>query len=336
MAASSPSYRGDSPSKKMARLLFWVVGRELMGESRFREGPHVVLASKDAGDVAALLSLGARPGGIIAVDTDAQACLDILDQYEGVKAINDDIFEVLKTYRRKAASIFFDFCGQPSLELVEQMAKNAAELPDRSYWGAAFSYGREREKVQEGYETMRQTLIAEVRAAEKRRLERGMHIVYRGPRPEDNGDDLLTYLEGDALKNPYDWRILALSQYSLLRAAHYTNIAKRRGASALVYTAQYVSGTEFSKGMPMLAFGAVTARKLPGESDRMAVKRFLNMAPEQGPLNLRIGHYSELDFRVWVVDTYDRFRSIGMSHADVARGLNIPLELLNTWVGEQP
>lgn len=342
MAASSPSYRGDSPGKKLARVLFWFQALKVMGHSRLREGPHVVLSSRDTGDVATLLALGARPSSIIAVDKDPQACLDVLDQYPGVKAINDDIFEVLKTYRRKAMTIHFDFCGQPSIDLIDRMSRDIAELPNGAYWGASFSYGREKERALSDYETMRKELVDSLRGQQKREddaeEEHGPRRLYHVA-AENSGsrDDMVEYLEDftNDKEDPFGWRLLLVSQFTLLRIAEYINVGPRRGTCAMRFAAQYTSGTEFSKGMPMMIFAAALGKKMRGESRGMALRRFIELMPEDGSRPIRIGNYTELQFRLFIVDHYDSFRRANLSHENIARLVNIPVELLNTWVGDQ-
>lgn len=343
MAASSISYRGDSPGKKLSRALFWLQAVKVLGSSRMREGPHVVLSSRDTGDVAALLALGARPGSIVAVDKDPQACLDVLEQFPGVRAINDDIFEVLKTYRRKAMTVHFDFCGQPSVELIEKMAKDIAELPNGAYWGAAFSYGREKERANADYETMRSRLIESLRSSRREHAgddedEDPKKLHHVSPTSSTDAADFLQTLEDATreVEDPFGRRLLVVGQYTLLRIAEYINVGTRRGTCAMRYAAQYTSGTEFSKGMPMMVFSAALGKKLPGESRKMALRRFIEMVPPDGAAPFRLGSYSDWDLRLFVVDHYDAMRRASLTHENIAKLLNLPVELLNTWVGEQP
>ncbi len=71
----SNRYGGESVGKKLARYSFWDRTKRWLGDRFFTE-QHLVLASRDGGDVAVLKGLGVTPQNIVAVDTDKEAVDD--------------------------------------------------------------------------------------------------------------------------------------------------------------------------------------------------------------------------------------------------------------------
>lgn len=315
--------------------MLWTRFQRDLGDTRFREGPHVILASQDTGDIAALMALGAKPSSIIAVDKDPEACLAVLEQFPGVKVINDDIFEVTKMYERKLASIFFDFCSTASLEVIEKISHVLSRVPNNTSWAVTFAYGRESEQRMRDYETMCDRLLKELGEEDNESNKYRRHVLGHDPTVVTQ---LMKYLDEKTVENGEDafgWRCIVLTQYLTMRCSTLLVEQPKKGCCALELVVQYLSETEFKKGMPMMLFAGTVLRQQQGESVRMAFQRILDTIPELGVKPLRLKSFSEMDFRLWVVDFYDDFRKI-MGHQQVAQLLNIPVELLNTWVGEQP
>lgn len=66
-------YRTESPNKKQARLMAHGILENAMGRELYRKGPHLVLASAEAGDISVMLGKGVEPTAIHAVDVDKHA-----------------------------------------------------------------------------------------------------------------------------------------------------------------------------------------------------------------------------------------------------------------------
>jgi len=82
------NYRRESPGKKQARILLWQMVETKMGKVAFRKGPHLVLASAEAGDVSTLLGMGVPPESIYAVDVDRHAIAAARSKFKAFKGVN--------------------------------------------------------------------------------------------------------------------------------------------------------------------------------------------------------------------------------------------------------
>jgi len=82
------NYRRESPGKKQARVLLWQMIETKMGKAAFRKGPHLVLASAEAGDVSTLLGMGVPPESIYAVDVDRHAIAAAKHKFKAFKGVN--------------------------------------------------------------------------------------------------------------------------------------------------------------------------------------------------------------------------------------------------------
>lgn len=107
-------YRRESPNKKKARLLELKVLEDVMGKEAFRAGPHLVIASKEAGDISAMLGMGVEPSAIHAVDIDRHALAAAKDRFGswGVKFRNIDFRDANDKFGvSNYASAIIDLCS---------------------------------------------------------------------------------------------------------------------------------------------------------------------------------------------------------------------------------
>lgn len=143
------SYRGDSSSKKLARIQHWLRVRDLLGD-RFLREKHLVLASQEGGDISALLGLGVHPNNIVAVDHDPDVIWNLPDKFPEVRPVFGDVFEVGREMGRKLGSAFLDFCGQPNPEVLTKVCQLAAHgLRDDAVLSVGFMRGREKGSAKE-------------------------------------------------------------------------------------------------------------------------------------------------------------------------------------------
>jgi hypothetical protein len=138
-------YKGESPAKKMARIQYWISLRETMGLNHFQKSKHMVLASRECGDVSALLGLGVQASNIIAVDIDPLAIDAVKSRFPGVKAIHGDVVTVARTMNRKLSSVFLDFCGYAGPKAINTVGRVVSHgLANDGFLGCGFMKGREK------------------------------------------------------------------------------------------------------------------------------------------------------------------------------------------------
>lgn len=106
------AYIGETPIKKMARLVYWTNVERLMGSS-FRSRKHVFLASEHAGDANTLLAMDVPPDNIVAVDCDPRACAKASRQFPQIRVLHSDIVKVLEAWTGyHPGSVYLDFCSE--------------------------------------------------------------------------------------------------------------------------------------------------------------------------------------------------------------------------------
>lgn len=330
MTSRSSSYKGDSPAKKFARAIYWLVAAENLPKTKLRDGLHLVLSSKDAGDIAALLALGVKPSAIIAVDQDPEAALAVLEEYPGVKSINDDVFDVARHYRGKLVSASFDLCNNVSLEIVDKMVEVVRWFPDQGYWGLSFSYGREGERAKADLVEMRKRILDWTICE----AAKGYGIVTTDGFKSLEEYKTLMEVNEKIQFAPHEERAITVAHYIGWQLGMVTKKQPRMMGGGVRHFLQYKSTTEFSVGMPMFMIGNIVFKQTMGESKSAFVERVERDAVEP-PRSHRIPADPHR-FRLFVVDIYDILRDKGMNHKQVAQFFNIPTEQLNVWVGEQP
>ena len=138
-------YKGEVPSKKMTRLTFWLLIRQHLGTKRFLAGPHLVLASREAGDVSVLLGMGVDIKNIIGVDYVPHEAAQARLKFPGLRVIEKEIGLYAREYKGLPfASIYLDFCSQSGnaiFDTVSLVIKHLVE--DDGLLGYNFMVGRE-------------------------------------------------------------------------------------------------------------------------------------------------------------------------------------------------
>lgn len=138
-------YTGDTPSKKIARLVIWKRVKELLGP-RFFTGTHVVLLSSKAGDVSTLLGLGVVPQHIVGADIDPHAVSASRSKYPDIRCLNQDVATVmqkLKIEGKEVVSVFLDFCAPLRDSTVDKAVEVTHYLAPGGVLTLAVKMGRE-------------------------------------------------------------------------------------------------------------------------------------------------------------------------------------------------
>lgn len=115
-------YQGFSPQKTMARSTAY----SQIPRSKFYSGKHVVIASRECGDIRWLLDCGISPSNIIACDLDyaaIQAARKFRVRISPHESIEATAEWALRTFGKEVASINVDLCvslkyGIPPLRTV--------------------------------------------------------------------------------------------------------------------------------------------------------------------------------------------------------------------------
>lgn len=144
---SVDTYKGESPSKKMARLGYWRAVRKFLG-GRFTKTKHVVLASREGGDIGVLVGLGVPKENIIAVDQVESAAQACAQKWPGVEVIFGDVADVVEARAKEVGSVFLDFCGPISTTTVQVGRKILRALRYDSIFGIALLKGREHGEIE--------------------------------------------------------------------------------------------------------------------------------------------------------------------------------------------
>ena len=142
------TYRGESPSKKVARLRYWEGVRRRLG-TRFRNVTHLVLAGPDAGDVQVLLGMGVPPKNIYSFDTDALCVLATQETHPRINSFHGDVFECARECP-PFGSALFDFCAPMYNHTLQALRSFMQECTrSKAVVGCTFQLGREMEFSEE-------------------------------------------------------------------------------------------------------------------------------------------------------------------------------------------
>lgn len=135
------NYKGDTPSKKQARVLYWTIIRDRLGNAAFKKGPYLVIAGKEGGDVSTLLAMGVEPTAIHAVDVNRHDLAASAARFKG----SGVVFKVaefkdahVKFGMREYACAFIDMCAPIRNEDLDAVIDLPAKLK-----GYEFMLGRE-------------------------------------------------------------------------------------------------------------------------------------------------------------------------------------------------
>jgi hypothetical protein len=140
-STSESNFRGDSPGKKQARVLFWDLVKDRLGPKDFVKGPYLVISGPQGGDISTLLAMGVEPSAIYAVDI-AKHDLAAAKARFGEAGVHFAQVEFKGAHRHfgiaQFACAFIDMCAPIRKEDLNALL----ELPAR-FRGYEFLLGRE-------------------------------------------------------------------------------------------------------------------------------------------------------------------------------------------------
>lgn len=140
-------YGGESVGKKLARFNFWERASAWMGAD-FLKTRHLVLASREGGDISVLRGLGVSPKNIVAVERNSRAVGDCQKRHPEVRVIHGDVVAVARRNRLEIGVALLDFCSWPTDEALDCVFGVAAHaLKNSAVLGYAFLRGREPKNV---------------------------------------------------------------------------------------------------------------------------------------------------------------------------------------------
>jgi hypothetical protein len=139
----SDTYKGESLGKKLARLHFWKRCQEWFGDE-FTRRKHLVLASREGGDIAVLKGLGVPASNIVAVDRESSAVVACRDRHPDVRVLLGEAADVAAAERLGLGTVFLDFCSWLTSDALACAGACARLLPDHGLLGVAFMRGREK------------------------------------------------------------------------------------------------------------------------------------------------------------------------------------------------
>lgn len=296
------TYKGESPSKKFARFSFWTAVASELGKTRFYNGKHLVLASREGGDVSVLLGMGVQPKNIIPVDLNPKAALAAQDKFPEVQVIVGDVADIAKEYKRELVSAFLDFCAPMDSRIIKKVGEVCNHgMANDSVIGCAFLNGREKDVKVIDWLSERRVQFDE--------LLKNMHKMpddkvilaynnifgkldqYAGPITlrtlarmplkllQENADDVRNHLESRATEVAFLLRTQYLSEVLMNIGAPFKCAPYARAHIS------YMSNTRYAKGVPMFIYLGKVWRGLPGTSEEKFKRKFLaHMAKEPVPL----------------------------------------------------
>lgn len=143
------TYKGESPSKKLARYRFWVRVFQYLG-ARFYSGKILILASREGGDIPVLCGLGVRPKDILAVEVNSEAARKAQEKHPDVHVVCGDVARIAKMHRKECVAALLDFC-QPIEQRLIDTVKTVVEhtMKDNSVLGVGYLSGRESGELRE-------------------------------------------------------------------------------------------------------------------------------------------------------------------------------------------
>lgn len=135
---SEDTYKGESPGKKEARAFFW----QWSIENQSIDGCRLVLCSREGGDIRCLKGFGIT--NVVAAERNTSAYEEATRRFPNADIRFGDIRDVAKSIG-SLGTVFLDFCGQISAEVVNTTAAIIDVLRPGSLLGVAVLRGREQD-----------------------------------------------------------------------------------------------------------------------------------------------------------------------------------------------
>jgi hypothetical protein len=141
------TYKGESPAKKLARFIYWIGVQRELGAKRFLTGKHLVLASREGGDISYLLGQDVPPQNIIAVEINPEAAMMVQEKFPKVRVICGEAEQIAREFKNSLVSAYLDFCSTIQKPLLEKIVKIMKfSMRSGGVIGCAFINGRERDR----------------------------------------------------------------------------------------------------------------------------------------------------------------------------------------------
>lgn len=250
---SEDTYKGESLAKKIARLGYWMKIREMLGPL-FVSQTHLVLASREAGDISVLRGLGVPLKNIVGVDRVSSAVDEAMGRWPGARVFEGDIANIAMQVasKERIASVFLDFCapiGNAVIDTTYRVIQRA--LRDGAIVGVGMLRGREKGRFRD---------VANVEMkAEYNRL-RDTHPDTRG-RVASLGSEMW---DRDSMLN--------------LELGKRSGLWKMGWAPVQVGEIHYQSATRESRGVPMMIAVMRVHREKPNAPREGFIRRMRSVA----------------------------------------------------------
>jgi hypothetical protein len=327
------TYKGESPAKKIVRFHFWRRLMEELGDERFCRSKHLVLASREGGDISILLGLGVPPANILAAELNDRAHAVVCRKFPTVKVFHGNVVELAKAHRRKFKTSFLDFCSPLTQRVLDSSIEVLKCMSHDSFLGICLLASREsgdlRTKVQSEKSKIRDTILA-ITKGDRSRWDEVMKKVPVTPTMDEMVDE--------AAQESYDkpGRFLHRSITASARLSVLTETLVARGrrfkvAPFGIFTRQYQSRLAGNQGVPMVVYLGKVVR--PGLMNQKKFDRKFYQAikhwDEQNPPNWDAMSLIEIDedaLRRFTLSWADEF-----PNAPIPEMLNIPRQRLAAW-----
>lgn len=142
------TYAGESMGKKRARFGFWAEVKATQGDYFFTR-KHLVLASREGGDISVLVGMGVPISNIVAVDREESAAAACRLKWPGCDVICGDVCDAANYFKDDLQTVFLDFCGPVTVETIRTCVECFRVMPcgPSVVLAAAFLKGRERRQT---------------------------------------------------------------------------------------------------------------------------------------------------------------------------------------------
>jgi len=348
------TYKGESPSKKNARLLCWSSVVRASAE-RFMTGKHLVLVSREAGDVATLLGLAVPPKQIIAVDHNPSAAYLAQQKYPQVRVVCRDVAKIARECKRTLTSAYLDFCGTATDKTLDRTVQVILHgLKDEACLAVTLLAGREQGEL-------RDAVIAhkEKSASDKRFEDMSDSQLLEQLCIGSYGNDYRVYLREllqsgdrgavkaeaarirDAQADLYENRSAPLARMHYLRDRLLAETKLHRVSLHPLALLHYNSNTKTSNGMPMCVV-VFHSRRFPHSTTQRKFKELVRRhMHEIGSTLVLDCNMTEAKLRACVLHHVDKIDEdiaaeptahVGLPAVDVVALLyNLPRETIIAW-----